>query len=434
MNLATIRQQVADHGFNDISTTEIDAAINNAYYEICGASNWPFLEEGPSSLTIGGTTRYGQLENLVGSNSSLFARSNSRILGVAFNNQELGALSPDDYFAGPHGLPAGSAVPTHYTVYANKLYVTPMVTGGVSVDVRFLKQPEALTADSSEPIFPSRYHQLIVFGAVSLLANEDDDDDLLKVNRDLLNGGIEQMKADLMVKTEGRVAPFGTQGSIQYWADRLRTAGFPKVTAAEASALLSDTLADVCSRYAWPFLRVETTINATANQRYINLPTDCVRPLGLYLKEKGSQIAYSNLADHNFDHHPSNTDSPGIPERYSLMPADPGTTSYPSRNTKIALWPVPDRAYALTLLYERRITLPNSFNSAIEWPGPASVLELGTAYRAALRDPSKETQARVAVLKGEYEQAIERMRNDFLIEQRDRDPVVRITQTDLWDY
>ena len=50
-----------------------------------------------------------------------------------------------------------------------------------------------------------------------------------------------------------------------------------------------------------------------------------------------------------------------------------------------------------------------------------------------MRSSEKEAQARIGVFKTEYEQSIERMRNDFLIEQRDRDPVVRITQSDLWD-
>ena len=432
MNLSELRAQVSQHGYNDISSTEIDAAINVAYLEVSGAATWPFLEEGPSSLAIGSVTRNGQLENLVGSNSSQQARSTTRILGVTYNGNELGAMSSDDYFAYAHALPTGSSAPTHYTVFANKLYVTPMLTAGVSVDVRFLKQPAALTNPLDEPIFPSRYHQLVVYGAVALLAGEDDDNEVQSKFRELLDKGLEQMRGDLLVKTEGRSSFFGAPGSLNFWTDRLHTAGYPKVTAADTALLLTDTIHDVCSRYAWPFLRVEATLTATANQADITLPADCVRPLGMYLYERGNQINYVSLADQRFDHNPSDTDSPGTPERYSIMP---GSGSFPSRVTKAVLWPVPDRAYSIKLLYERRITPSlSSPNAPIDWPGPGMLLELGLLYRAALRDPSKESQARLGTLKAEYEQGIERMRNDFLIEQRDRDPVVRITQTDMWDY
>lgn len=432
MDLATLRQQVADHGYNDITNSEIDAGINIAYFEICGASSWPFLEEGPSTLAIGANTRNGQLENLVNSNSSQFARSNSRVLGVTYNGIELGAMSSEDYFAYAHALPTGSSSPTHYTVYANRLYVTPMPSAGVSVDVRFLKAPARLTLDGDEPIFPVRYHQLIVYGAVAVLAGEDDDDGLQTRFRELLTKGLEQMKADLMVKTDGRNSFFGAPGSLNFWTNRLHTAGYPKIAASDTFILLTDTIQDICSRYAWPFLRAEATLTTVANQADVALPADCVRPLGMYLYERGNQINYVSLADQRFDHNPSNSDSAGTPERYSIMP---DASTFPARNTKAVLWPAPDRAYSIKLLYERRIA-PSAAtpNTPINWPGPGMVLELGLLYRAALREPSKESQSRLGTLKAEYEQAIELMRNDYLIEQRDRDPVVRITQTDLWDY
>lgn len=432
MNLSDLRSQVKDYGYNDISDAEINAAINVAYLELCGADRWPFLEAGPDSLTIDTTTRYGSLSSLPSANSS-----SPRVIGVTYNGFELGAMSSDDYFAYAHSqstVNVNQRPPTHFTIYGDKLYITRMADTNISVSVRYLKQPAAL-ASTDSPIFPSRYHQLVVYGAVAVLAGEDDDDGVQSRFRGLLEKGLEQMKTDLLVKSEGRESFYSNPGSLNFWTTRLHSAGFPKVSVSDTYLLLVDTIMDVCSRYAWPFLRVDTSLTTTPGQAIVSLPSDCVRPLGLYLPAKGSQINYSSLADHRFDFHPSSTDTPGVPERYSIMPAAPGTSVFPQRNTRIVLWPAPDAAYSLKLLYERRI-FPNVLdpNAALEWPGPGLLLEAGIIYRAAMRDPSKESQARVAPYKQEYEEQIERMRNDYMIEQRDRDPVVRITQTDLWDY
>jgi hypothetical protein len=432
VNLSALRTQVKQHGYDDISSGEVDAAINVAYLEICGAENWPFLEAGPATAFISSGPRSANLVSTLGSSGFV---EGSRVLGVTYNGEELGYMDPDDYFAGPHTLPLDILAPTHYTIYAGNIYVTPSLSAGTTISVRFQKQPTDLSGDSSTPLFPSRYHQLIVYGAVAVLAGEDDDDGVQQRFTELMTKGLEQMKKDLLTKTTGRSRYYGAPGSLNFWADRLRTTGFPNITTDDAALLLQDTIADVCGRYAWPFLRVDTTITATPGQEYITLPSDCVRPLGLYLPSKGSQINYVSLADQRFDHHPSTTSGNGVPERYSIMPAAPGTSTFPFRQTRIALWPIPDQAYQFKLLYERRIfnNLANP-DTPIEWPGDGLLIELGMVYRAALRDVSKESQARVALLKQEYEANIERMRNDYLIEQRDRDPVVRITQTDLWDY
>ena len=433
MILSGLRAQVKDYGYADISDGEINAALNVAYLEILGAASWPFLEAGPSNLSIDPSTKKGALTSITGNTTS-----NVRVVGVSYDDKELGAMSADDYFAGPHALvQAGSVAtypPTHYTIYGGSIFVTPCVSSSFNISVRYLKQAADLDDSSNTtPVFPSRYHQLVVYGAVATLAGEDDDDGIQTRFRELLKTGLEQMRSDLLVKSEGRAKPYGLTGSINYWTDRVQSAGFPKITKEETAILLGDTISDICSRYAWPFLRVETVVYTVAGAKELILPADCVRPLGLYIPEQSRQVNFSSLADHRYDFHPSSSDTPGIPERYSLMPAAPGSTTFPQRVNRLVLWPAPDRVYGLNLLYERTLVPSISTTAAIEWPGPSFVLELGLCYRAALRSSEKEAQARIGVFKTEYEQSIERMRNDFLIEQRDRDPVVRITQSDLWD-
>lgn len=485
MNLTQLRGQVQDHGYADISSGEVDAAINVAYLEICGSSAWPFLEAGPAGLVISPGSNYASLK--AGLGSSGYAES-SRVLGVAYSNKELGAISPDDFFGAPAPSFTGIeqvATPTHYTIFAGNLYVTPIDAAmGATVQVRFLRQPGDLSG-SDTPIFPSRYHQLIVYGAVAVLAGEDDDDGNQSRFRALFDKGLEQMKADLMIKSEGRTTPYGNTGSLNYWADRVRSAGFPKATNSEVALLLKDTIDDVSSRFAWPFLRVDTNLITVPGSEFVSLPSDFSRSLGLYIPELGSQVFYSSLADHRFDYHPNvsvprasawnsmqtystgdvvlysgvyyaaiatstgvtpGTDqtkwtttvpreTTGSPERYSLMPNGPGTTSFPNRSNRLVLWPIPNREYSLKLLYERKIIVSTTNPlTAIEWPGPGTVLELGIMYRLAMRSTEKDAAARLGIFKNEYEESITRMRNDLMIEQRDRDPVVRITQTDLWDY
>lgn len=458
MNLGELRTQVKDFGFEDISADELTEALNEAYYEATSAASWPFLEKkanvlltidgdagaltapGPSggqvNLRIHGTAKI-PLQPITGVQGEIDNIGVARIREVIYGGlygKRLGYLTHDDFFSFARGGTTNSGGPRYYTVWNSYLWVAPAPREVHSThSVRYTREVAPLQYAADRPVIPTRFHRVLVHGAVARLAMEDDDLELAAAQRDIFEKKLEDMKTVLMERVDDTRAEVGAAtNTLNYLTQELRHFGFSGISDSDATALINDALLDICSRYQWPFLRTETTLTTIAGNPNVSLPADCRKPIMVNVPELGSQVFFEDLSDHRFQVRPSHADGKAAPQRYSLLAGSNGSSF-------LRLWPVPDRSYQLLLLYERRVPRLTNPDDVVAFPQDHTrAIVLGAAYRAAMRnfaDADKGTfTTRVTALKADYDAAVERMRNDLLVEQRDRAASVRITQTDLWDY
>lgn len=154
--LGTIRDEVQARGFDFVTDARVNQWINDSYFEIAEWMPWPFLEtsvSGASPITI------TDLRAVLSVTNSL---SGVPLESVDRRVVQLGDTALDD-----------TGIPALWWREDQTINVWP----GSSTDtvtVRYIKVPTTLTADADTPIIPTRWHQVIVDGAV-LRAQKDND-------------------------------------------------------------------------------------------------------------------------------------------------------------------------------------------------------------------------------------------------------------------
>jgi hypothetical protein len=184
LSLTTLRAEFLARGFNDLEssgTTRQDNYLNRAYYEICEDADWPFLEA-------------------TSSGAAPLAISDLRTIESVVHTPSLTRLSPldrrnimeDDAVLTTTGTPY-----YYYLTTGTTVAVYPANTGSISV--RYWKVPAALSAGADVPILPTRFHNLIVDGAVGYAYLDVDNYEAATATFDIWRASIAKMRESLLV-------------------------------------------------------------------------------------------------------------------------------------------------------------------------------------------------------------------------------------------
>lgn len=152
MNFTALQTEFFARGFDYLNAdtagqTRAKQWLNDSYHEICALDDWPFLENdqsGAAPLTI------TDLRTVL----SVLETVTSRELPWVDRRR----------LADVYGTVSTSGTPQYYYVDASNIVKT-FPTGG-TLSVRYIKTPTDLSAGADTPVVPTRFHTLIVDGAV----------------------------------------------------------------------------------------------------------------------------------------------------------------------------------------------------------------------------------------------------------------------------
>ena len=164
LNFGQLQTEVFNRGFtylNDGGTglARVQRWINEAYQEICDLEPWPFLEKtatGAAPLTI----------------------ADLRDISTCVNSTDNVQLEhkPRKWLLEAYGNLATVGTPQFYYVESLSIVKTyPVKSVAPSLTVYYWNTPADLSLSTDTPVIPSRYHEIIVAGAVRR-AYEDMDD------------------------------------------------------------------------------------------------------------------------------------------------------------------------------------------------------------------------------------------------------------------
>lgn len=180
MNLPELVSTFLARGFDYMATGEAELLINDAYQvDIVSTEDWPFLE------TQQETTAPITLENL---ESLEFVVDITA--GVKLHPLDLRNLT-DDY-----PLRQETGTPRFYYLTEDVLNVYPVNTTDTLL-VRYRAFPPQLTG-SATPVIPTRFHSLIVDGAVARAYEGSDDYELAQSAATVFQSRLQKMREVLL--------------------------------------------------------------------------------------------------------------------------------------------------------------------------------------------------------------------------------------------
>lgn len=182
MTLAELRTALQARGFNHLSTTEQERFLNWAYtVDICEAENWPFLSTsttGTAPVTISDLRTIESVRNTT-------------------QKQRIVPLIRSQVIDYDTDLTTSGTAFSYYLSDGTTLATYPANTTD-TLSVTYWKVPETLSADGDTPILPSRFHPLIVDGAVRRAYETSDEWDAAEAARQVFEGRLQQMRESLM--------------------------------------------------------------------------------------------------------------------------------------------------------------------------------------------------------------------------------------------
>lgn len=161
---------------------------------------WPFYEVIDTSVAIS-----------VGSNSASLETEQAgswRVKAVhnATDNYPLAPLVGTPYHDFPT-LSADKGSPEVYRLVANTLEVYPYPDHAVTLRVEVLKPPSALVNDTTSPIWPPEFHDLLVEGALAQAYRDDGNEAWAEMHDAKFQAGLVKMEEALLSGARGEFYP-----------------------------------------------------------------------------------------------------------------------------------------------------------------------------------------------------------------------------------
>lgn len=163
MNLAQIRSEVLNHGFDPVLFPQgrIDGYINDAYMRIVTTVNYFTNEASQAYVTVAGNSSLPWPAD-VGDIRSLVNTDSHRVLSQA-------SLADLD------GAPASSGTPQIYAVDGSALRLYPTPNGVYNLLLRYWRLPSPMVLDTDIPVIPPTWHRALWYwGCKEAYASEDD--------------------------------------------------------------------------------------------------------------------------------------------------------------------------------------------------------------------------------------------------------------------
>jgi hypothetical protein len=201
VNLPELTTAFLARGFDYMSTGEAELLINDAYLvDIATVENWPFLEAQRE------TTAPVTIENL-----ETIELVVDMTQGVKLHPLDLRNLT-DDY-----PLRQETGTPSFYYVAEGVMNVYPVNTTDTLL-VRYRAAPTALTGNAT-PIIPTRFHSLIIDGAVARAYEGSDDYELAQSAATTFQSRLQRMREVLLEQYRDGPHQFVqlTNTDLSYW-------------------------------------------------------------------------------------------------------------------------------------------------------------------------------------------------------------------------
>lgn len=178
MNLAELRAEVKSRGFDYLPDARINRFINTAYtLDICEEDDWPFLDAtatGTAPLTIADLRTVESVVDTT-NQAKLKPLSIKHITDITANVEESG--TPENFY-----IDGGDTI---------KVFPT---NSNATLEVRYIKAPSELVQEEDEPIFPERFHYLVVEGAIRRAYEDDDEWQAAATTEQIFKTRLEAMK------------------------------------------------------------------------------------------------------------------------------------------------------------------------------------------------------------------------------------------------
>lgn len=184
----------ASYGFADANSQDLVDMTNEVYHDICGLEPWPFLEK-QIDLTFDGTT-----------NIPTNAPSDFRAL-ISLNDVATGVkLEPmrveEHYRTHAWNLTLQGNPVCYFFVPNKTLNVYPAPSASQSTNLLRLTylfdEPDLTSTSLSASIaIPSKYHFAIVYGVLSMLYLEEDDEAQSDYFQNRMDRKLDRMRRDL---------------------------------------------------------------------------------------------------------------------------------------------------------------------------------------------------------------------------------------------
>lgn len=201
MDVSRMITLFGNYGFADYATQDLVDAINEVYHDICGLEPWPFLEK-ELDLTFDGVT--GVPTNAP-SDFRALVTLNDRATGL-----KLDPMRVEEHYR-THGWNLTlQGNPLYYYFVPNKtLNVYPIPSASTATNqlhlVYLFQEPDLTSGSLSASIaIPSQYHWAIVYGVLSMLYLEEDDEAQSDYFLNRSDRKIDRMRRDLWTRNFDR--------------------------------------------------------------------------------------------------------------------------------------------------------------------------------------------------------------------------------------
>ena len=297
----------------------------------------------------------------------------------------------------------------------DQIRVLPVNTTDQLLTLWYSRQAPILAGNNDLPFIPVRYHYILVDGALSRLYASTDQPEQAKLAEERFNMRLEQMKSDLLDTNLDRFDALTTGYSVGSIIKEVRDHGFDRAGDSLIKLWINDVINELSGMDNWPWLeKGPVEITASANEPFLVLPADCAKPMKLQFKE-GDINLFRERQDMLLDKYGVDVlEEEGDPERYSMW----GTT--PAGVPQIRLFPIPQRSVTLNLWY---LKIPTPLSAIADMP-PFPVrhhrlLVLGVLLRACQMIADEKSLSKLPIFKGEYDERLQRMRDDLMRPQID---------------
>lgn len=216
MLASEIVTDVQNHGFADITSSDILVHLNDTYQDICSLESWPFLEKTltgtfvASAQQVSATTDIKQILSFVNT-------------GAGY---ELLPMEPDTFYKDYAAVLTQTGFPAvYYQPQVNaaspmgwQVNVWPIPAPLTTFQLRYLYIPSDLSAGST-PVLPARFHRILTWGTLLSIYRMEDDPDSGMEFQNLYDRHYARMREDLWSRQFDRQEMIGdvTADDITYY-------------------------------------------------------------------------------------------------------------------------------------------------------------------------------------------------------------------------
>lgn len=420
MNRRDIREEIKRYGFGDLDfpSSAINSIINVAYNDLIVEGGLPFTQTMPVDITV---------------NPGLSGEASKVNLPIDFNKarsitsgkKKFRYLDEDTFIdvQRTNSTPQEAEL-YYYTIWADKLLIWPSPSASMIIKLWYHRTLKPLEEETDVPEIPTRYHYMLVYGALKRLFSATDEDDKHQQYTDLWNQQMEVMKQDLDTLEYDRDSVLGNVYSMGAIANLVRGAGFVNYTNDTIILMANQVLQELSMYYNWGWSEAdpkEITINR--GERNIKLPPDCAKPRRILLKTNSSNYELNNIKVDEywevFESGSGDTQS-GEPENYTMWGTNQDGT------VGAMVYPVPDRDYKAKVYYLKTPDDMTDINDTPPFPKRYHrIILLGVLIQCALIATDENLRSGLDVYKAEFEQLKTDMFSDDQIASYDKPFTIR---------